>query len=217
MKKNIYLIPGQGADYRLYNNLKLDGNYMINHIHFELPNEGENMEEYAKRLSKHIDEEIPYIIIGASLGGMLATEMGDFLNPEKIIVIASAKSSKELPLRYRLQKNIPIYKLISPKVAKVGAQILQPIVEPDRNKEKEIYKQMLKDKDPVFLRRTIEMILTWDRLDYRKDIVHIHGDSDHTIPVKNVKYDYLIKDGSHVMTLTRGNEISELIRSILKN
>ena len=216
IKPTIYLIPGQGADYRLFNNLKIDSAYNVRHIKYITPEKGTNLKNYAKKLSNQIDTSKQFILIGVSLGGMIATEIGDFLNPEKIIVISSAKSRNELPGRYRFQKKIPVYKIVSNRMAKIGAQILQPIVEPDRNKEKKIFKNMLKDKDPKFLRRTIGMIINWERTKYRDDIIHIHGNIDKTIPIKNVKYNYLIENGSHMITLTRGTEISQLINEIIK-
>jgi hypothetical protein len=74
---------------------------------------------------------------------------------------------------------------------------------------------MLNDKDPDFLKRTAAMIIQWERNESREDIVHIHGDNDHTIPIRNVDYDYLIEDGSHMMVYTRADEISDLINKIL--
>ena len=47
-------------------------------------------------------------------------------------------------------------------------------------------------------------------------IIHIHGNNDRTIPLKNVKCDHVIDRGSHMMTLTKGNEISRLLNEILK-
>ena len=100
-------------------------------------------------------------------------------------------------------------------VVKKGALLLQPIVEPDRKYDKETFVAMLTDKDPKFLKRTVAMIMEWDRIKCREDIIHIHGDRDHTIPIQNVSYNYLIKRGSHMMVLTKGNEISVLINQIL--
>jgi hypothetical protein len=100
-------------------------------------------------------------------------------------------------------------------MTKAGARMLQGIVEPDRKKDKETFKEMLKAKDPLYLKRTVDMIINWERTDYSPEIIHIHGDRDHTIPVKNIQYDYLIKDGSHMIMLTRTGEINRIIRSIL--
>jgi surfactin synthase thioesterase subunit len=69
------------------------------------------MYSYAKKLSHQIDTTQPFILIGVSLGGMLATEMTDFIQPEKTIIISSAKNKYELPHRYRFQNIVPIYYL----------------------------------------------------------------------------------------------------------
>ena len=141
--------------------------------------------------------------------------MADFLHPEKVIVISSAKSRKEFPGRYRFQKIVPVYWGVPGIAIKTGARILQPLVEPDRNKDKATFKSMLRNKDPLFLKRTTTMILTWKRESYSNKIVHIHGDIDKTLPPRFVQYDYLVEDGSHMMVLTRGKLISELIYGIM--
>ena len=214
-KTTIYLIPGQGGDYRLFNNLQLDEAFDVAFIHHETPIEGISIRDYALHLAHQIDTTEPFILIGVSLGGMVATEMSEFLNPEKVIVISSAKSRQELPGRYTFQRKVPVYKVVSNRMAKIGAQIMQPIVEPDRRKEKETFKNMLKAKDPEFLRVTIGMIINWERESHSEHIIHIHGDKDRTIPIKNVAYDYLVEGGSHMMVLTRGAEISQIINEIL--
>jgi len=212
----IYLIPGQGSDYRLFKNLLIDNKYKIKYITYNVPGKNMTLHEYAKELALQIDTTEKFVLIGVSLGGMISTEMCEFLNPIKTIVISSAKNRNELPKRYKFQRKFPIYKIVPPHITKIGAKILQPIVEPDRNKEKETCKKMLNDKDPLFLKRTIKMIMEWDRIKYKPEIIHIHGNNDKTIPIRNVKYNYLVPDGSHMMVLTRGEEISNLIYEILQ-
>ncbi|WP_297089693.1 alpha/beta hydrolase [uncultured Draconibacterium sp.] len=187
-----------------------------NKLLYSTPEKGLDMTAYAHELAKQIDTTKNYSIIGVSLGGMLATEMADFLHPEKVIVISSAKNRKEFPGRYRFQKAIPVHRLVPGFVIKIGTRILQPIVEPDRNKDKETFKSMLKSKNSVFLKRTTTMILTWKRTSNNKSIMHIHGDADKTLPPRFVHFDYLVEDGSHMMVLTRGDLISQLINQILK-
>ena len=207
----VYLIPGQGSDYRIYNNMNWEGAYRIKHIKYPVPEKGMTMRQYAEVLSAQIDTSKRFALIGVSLGGMLATEMSTFIKPEKVIIISSAKCQCELPGRYNFQKRIPVYKLVPPGLAKGGARILQPIVEPDRKIEKNTFRSMLKDKNKVFLRRTIDMIIKWERTEVPEGIFHIHGNNDHTIPVKNVKYDHVVSNGSHMMALTKGEAISKII------
>ena len=214
-KSIIYLIPGQGADARQFQKLDLDRKFEIRNIEYFTPEKRWKMKDFAQALSQQIDTSSRYIIIGVSLGGMLATEMGDFLDPEKIILISSAKCRDELPGRYAFQKIIPINQLVPKGMIKWGAKLLQPIVEPDSKNDRQVFLDMLNDKDPLFLKRTVAMIIQWERDEYRNDIVHIHGDKDHTLPSRNVEYNYLVKNGSHMMVYTRADEISALVNKAL--
>lgn len=211
----IYLVPGQGSDYRIFSKIKFPPKYKICHINYVIPNKEESLRAYAKRLSTQIPKDEKFIIIGVSLGGMIATEIAEIRAPEKVIIISSAKNSNELPKRYNFQKRIPVYKLVGAKLSKRGARVLQPIVEPDRNREKETFKSMLDAKDPEFLKRTIAMIINWEKESNSKEIIHIHGDNDKTVPIKNVEYDYLVKNGSHMMALTEAGKISAILQQIL--
>ncbi len=214
-KTKIYLIPGQGSDERIFSKLTFPESYELVHIDYLIPHESETLKEYAERLSGQIEEEDHFVLVGVSLGGMIATEIAEFKNPEQVIIISSAKNSEELPDRYTLQQELPFYKLVGPKLSKSGAKVLQTIVEPDSKNEKELFQSMLDEKDPVFLKRTIEMIINWEKTTYSEDIIHIHGNKDRTLPIRNVKYTHLIEEGSHMMTLTQPDEISQLLTEIL--
>jgi pimeloyl-ACP methyl ester carboxylesterase len=199
----------------VFKNITLDEQFEVKHIKYFTPEKGVKMAGFARALSTQIDTTEKFVLVGVSLGGMLATEMAEFLNPEKTILISSAKSRFEFPGRYKFQRSVPLYKIIPPALVKGGAKFLQPIVEPDRNFDKETFKSMLSDKDPIFLKRTVTMILEWERIDYSKDIIHIHGNKDHTLPYENIDCDYLVENGSHMMVLTRAENISGLLNRIL--
>ncbi|HTF04019.1 MAG TPA: alpha/beta hydrolase [Bacteroidia bacterium] len=211
----VYLFPGEGSDERIFSKIKFDSTYRVVHVVLPTPAEGATMKEYAAVISNQIDTNGKYIFIGVSLGGMICAELADYMKPEKIIIISSAKSCKELPFRYTFQKVFPLNKIVPKGLVKTGARILQPIVEPDRKKHADVFNSMLASKDPDYYKRTVDLILNWDRKISNDAIIHIHGTNDHTIPIRNVNADYEIKDGSHMMTLTRGDEINTLIQSIL--
>ena len=215
-KTTIYFIPGQGADKRLFDSLTIDSRFTKKYIEFTLPEKGTTLKQYAKSISTQIDTSQAYILVGVSLGGMICVELSELLKTDKVIIISSAKNRNELPFRYKFQKAIPIYKLFPSKVLWLGAKFLQPLVEPDRKHNKETFKSMLSAKDPKFIKRTIDMIIRWDRETNSKTITHIHGDNDHTLPITKVKCDYVISNGSHMMTLTRGKEISAILNKELE-
>lgn len=212
----IYLFPGQGADYRLFNKLELDERFDTVHIHLPVPCKGESLTDYAYRFIPLIDTNRKFILLGVSLGGMICTELSTHLNPEKIILISSAKSNNELPNRYTFQKYIPINRITPKSLLKRGALFMQPIVEPDSKPYSEFFTSMLEAKDPDYLKRTIDMIINWEREFAPAGIFHIHGDNDSTIPIKNVKTNYIIKDGSHMMVYTKAQEINQILAKLLE-
>ncbi len=211
----LYLFPGQGSDERIFSEIRFDPKYKVVNISYPVPAKGASMKEYAILLIKQIDTTSDYSFIGVSLGGMLCSELAEILHPKKIIIISSAKCRKELPFRYRFQKSIPIYKLFPKGMIKFGARILQPIVEPDRKKNKATFKSMLKNKNATFLKRSVNMIIRWDKKTYHESIIHIHGTKDHTLPIRKTKPTIVVEKGSHMMTLTRAKEIEKIVNSIL--
>ena len=210
----IYLLPGQGADYRLFRYIEFP--YDTVHLEFPIPAKNTSLGEYAHGFIPRIDQTRPFFLIGVSLGGMICSELADTLKPVKIIVISSAKCRKELPGRYKFQKTIPLNKIIPKGMTKWGARVLAPIVEPARRQDQETFRSMIEAKDPAYLKRTVDMVINWDKESYDSKIIHIHGDQDHTLPHRKVSYDHLVENGTHMMVYIRGNEISKLINEILR-
>jgi hypothetical protein len=206
-EKTVYLIPGQGSDYRVFKHFEFSDHDTV-HIQYIIPVEGETMRSYAEKLAEQIDRSKPYSIIGLSLGGMLAVEMSDFLEPEEVIIISSAKSRHELPIRYKFMKKVPVNNLFGGDFLNKTAPAAQLIVEPDSQKERDLCKSMLDGKNSVFMKRSVNMIINWQRTSSPDVVIHIHGDNDHTIPLRNIKDpDVIIRDGSHMMALTKGEDI----------
>jgi len=217
-KHRVYLIPGQGSDFRVFDSLKLDAAlFDTTHVHFILPDRKESMLDYARRMSAQIDTSQNFSLIGVSLGGMISSEIMTFLKPMSVIIISSAACRKELPVRYKFQRRIPLYAIVPKGLIKAGAFILQPIFEPDRKTHKATFKAMLKAKDKRFLKRTVRMIIHWDKEECSTKVYHIHGDNDHTLPIKHISADVVIDHGSHMMTLTRAEEINPIIEQFLKD
>lgn len=211
----VYLFPGQGSDERLFKHLDLPDGYDTVHISYPIPDKREGLDEYALRFVEKIDTCSPYILLGVSLGGMICTELSDTLSPLRTVIISSAKSSRELPGRYTLQRHLRINRILPKGLIKASARVLQGIVEPDRRYDRSTFRDMLKKKDPLYLKRTVDMIVNWERISYWDQIIHLHGDRDHTIPIENVDYDFLLEDGSHMMMITCAWQINLILAHIL--
>jgi len=214
-KVKLYLIPGHGGDERLFNNLILPESVELVHIKYIDIEPGMSMSEYAQSLAEQIDTSEPYGLLGVSLGGMLAVEISENYNPHFTIIVSSAKSMHEVPKLYRLWKNFPIYNYLGPKVFQYSAMFLQPLFEPDRKKEEETFKAMLKDKDPAFIKKASKMIVEWDRTSLNSNIIHLHGTKDNTIPFELVNSVIAIEGASHMMILTEGERLSAIITELI--
>lgn len=209
-RHRVYMIPGQGADERLFKDIRLENCEMII-LRFLVPVKNELLPEYARRMAGQIDTMKPFSIIGVSMGGMIAVEMSKFLHPQKVVIISSAKGRDELPLRYRFMSHVPIYRLFPGRFLKRMANIVRPIVEPESKQNTPVFKAMINDKDPEFMQRSIHMIVNWKNTDKPSNLIHIHGTKDRTLPLRNIKDAVEVKGGGHMVTLVRANEISTLL------
>ena len=63
----VYLFPGQGADYRLFRDLKFPKGYDTLRISYPIPHKNESMKEFAQRFIPLINQDEPYILLGVSL------------------------------------------------------------------------------------------------------------------------------------------------------
>jgi pimeloyl-ACP methyl ester carboxylesterase len=215
-KTDIYLFPGQGSDCRIFSKLEFDTTkYDVYCFDYGVPPKNESLSDFAMRLSEEIDTTRSFVLIGVSLGGMFCTEIAHVLSPEKTIIISSAKTMSELPKKYTIQRKYALYKIIPDRWYKKGALFLQPIVEPDRRNEKETFVSMLNGKSPLYFNRTVEMLIHWNRTSCSESVIHIHGSKDNTIPIDGLSTNYVIEEGSHMMTLTRANEINTLLKELL--
>lgn len=216
-RKKVYLIPGQGFDYRVFNNLNLTDNFDTVYIHYVVPDKKSELKEYARILAQQIDTTESFSLIGVSFGGMVCSEMCEFLNPEKVILISSAKERKEIPSGYKMFKYLPINLLIPGFLYKASGQILRPIFEPDEKLANGLFKDMLHNNDNQFMKQSTKMIINWNKKTYSNKIVHIHGTNDNTLPFRNIKANYTIDKGSHMMVFTRSEEINAIVNRILNS
>lgn len=212
--RHVYLIPGQGADGRLFSRLHLE-NCDTTIIKYPVPFRHETLPEYAKRLASQVDTTQPFYLIGVSLGGMCAVEMAKFLHPVKVILISSAETEDEIPVRYRFQRVLPLNRLVGGRLCKWMAPPARFLFEPESRKDKDIFNAMIHDKDPRFMKRSINMIIHWKNKEIPPGIVHIHGDHDHTLPCRRIKNCIHLKDGSHMMIYTHSEVLNKLLNEQL--
>jgi pimeloyl-ACP methyl ester carboxylesterase len=211
--KNVYLFSGLGADHRAFQFLNLTQFNLI-YIDWISPGRNESIESYAQRLSTQITQDKP-IFIGLSFGGMIALEVAKYVMPEKIILISSLKSKKEIPFYFRLTALLRLHKTIPQKFLQKPNRIIFWFFGVKNNNEKELLKIIIKDTDPKFMMWAIDKIINWQNETEYKNITHIHGTADRILPYRNMKNLKTITGGGHFMVVNKANELNQIIAQVI--
>ena len=208
----IYLIPGLGADRRMYEpQLKLFPKAEV--LEHMAPVRSETLTQYAARLAPSIDNSSPFILIGTSLGGMISLELTKYVKPEKVILIASVKGREELPAFIKSMRYLNFHRLIPPGIYKHVNGLMAARLDSRRDSTvASLIRDMTLDASPQFIDWAINAVINWKpSFVLPENLVHIHGSNDTLFPLKYIKQPIVIKNGSHVMNLTLSAEVNKAL------
>lgn len=215
MPKKIYFISGLGADKRVFRKLAFPADLECIYLDWLNPNANESLADYAKRLSSEIDTAEPFILVGLSFGGMLATEIAKILQPEQTFIISSLTSYKEIPWYFRFAGKLRVHQAVSIDLAKRSGSLAHRLFGLKKQDEKAMLNQIIADTDPVFLKWALGCILNWENTIKPPNLTHIHGETDKILPLKYTRPDIIINKGGHLMVYTHAKQIADLIISII--
>jgi len=213
----IYFLSGLGANYSVFKYLTFPPNVEIIFIDWLAPNKNETLRDYAKRIAQKINTAIPFILVGLSFGGILATEVVEFVKPQKIILISSAARRRELPLYYTLAGSLRLNKLLPGATIKKGNLIINWLMGVSAKKDKTLVQEILAATNPAFSKWAINEIVNWKRSATPQNIIRIHGNKDRVLPIINFKPQHIVKNGGHFMIANRANEISKILEMEIAN
>ena len=212
-----YFFSGLGADKKAFGQLQFPENIDPVFIDWIQPLPDEPIESYAKRISGSIDDSQPFILVGLSFGGIMATEVIEFVSPHKTILISSVSRRQELPSFFQVTRFLGIHKTLPVKSVQKGNAFVYCLFGIEKDYQKTLLNEILVDTDPVFAEWAIRKIMIWKRESTNTRIVRIHGDNDKMFPIRNFTPDYTIKDGGHFMVIDKAPEISMLMKKIFSS
>jgi pimeloyl-ACP methyl ester carboxylesterase len=211
----IFLIPGLGADTRVYNNIDLN-NHDVTCVDWIQPNTTDTLSTYAQKLVLQYDIKPKSIVIGNSMGGMLAIEIAKLIPVEKVILISSVKTIEEVPRYFKFFRAVPIYKIIPGKAFTGMEFLIKPFFGHMNEADSWLFRDMLKTSSPIFLKWAMDAILKWDNKVIPPNVVHITGDKDLIFPYQKIKDAIIIKGGTHIMIFEMAKEVNKILKRILK-
>jgi len=211
----IFLLAGLGADTRVYNNIDLH-EHDVTPVDWIEPNKTDTLQTYAQKIIHQYHITKNSIIIGNSLGGMLAVEIAKLMPINKVILISSIKTIDEAPGYFKFFRAIPLHRIIPTNLYSSLGFLIELVFGKMNAADKWLFKDMLKNSSPKFLHWAMEAALKWDNRVIPPNVYHITGDKDMVFSHKKIKGATIIKGGTHIMIFDKSKEINKLLKSILK-
>jgi hypothetical protein len=207
----VYFISGQAADEQLFENLALPSSILIKHVHWIEPLKKESLAEYCRRLSSQIDAKENFVLIGVSLGGIVAVELNKILSPKLTIIISSIATARERPFHFRLFNFFKLQKLMPAAFYKWYNPFVNWYFGAKTKRERELLRYYMHNTTSNYMKWATNEVLNWKSEERPAKLFHIHGRSDRIFLHQFTHADYKIRKGTHLMVHSRAEEISRIL------
>lgn len=215
---NAHFIPGLGFDDRIFQNLDLPDFECVYLRWIDPLDREENLVDYAKRLSGQIEtDSSPTLLIGHSLGGILALEISKILPIETVILISSIRSRKELPLHFKIIHPLRLDRFFTKGIGQGTLPIWGRYHDYVSKEEQTLFKSMIGQQSNLYLQWALRQLSIWNPKEkFPTKIVQVHGNQDRTFPSKLIqKADFIVKGGGHFMVYKEVAGINSFLRKVL--
>ncbi|MBL4704519.1 MAG: alpha/beta hydrolase [Flavobacteriales bacterium] len=211
----IVVLPGFGCDSTIFERLELPSEKVI-FLDWITPLKKETLQQYAARL---ITPEMRYskqlVLIGHSFGGVVMQEIGQILQPEKIILISSLTSRKGLSRGLHLVRNLGLHIWVHKPTIKgtiwmwrKGAGL--------QGEMKLKYKRSMNSLENRYYGWAVKNLARWNPLPSEHPNTHlIIGSADGVFSLKNADNPIVVEGGDHMMVFKKPKEVSEIIGQLL--
>lgn len=213
---DIYLLPGLGADRRLFG--KLDtGAHQLHYIDWpEMPG-GSTLADYAQKLSPLVDASRPHVLIGVSMGGMVAQEMAAMTAPRAVVIISSWKGPDEMPRPLRMMRGVHPERSLSSTLIKHTLPLIHWQMGVEAPEDVALFDELVAVHSVEQLKTQINACIQWNGPAAPVEgLVHIHGDHDRLMPIALVKNAVVIPEGTHFMVYSKAKEVGDAVKAALR-
>ena len=185
------------------------------YINWIEPEKKETITSYAQRMAAGISESSGGItLIGHSLGGIITQEISTLVNIDKIILISSIKSRKELPFHFKTIKPLGLQRLFSKGLTQKTIKYWGKAHGYESLKEQALVKDMVGGQSNAYLQWALRQLSIWEapKVPSSTKIFQVHGDADKTFPIKLIsKPDRVVENAGHFMVYKRADMITKVI------
>lgn len=209
-----YFISGMAADGRVFKYIHLPEGYEMLHLSWIPPLKGERLASYANRMAERIDASEPFVLIGLSMGGMIAAEICRIKKPVQTILISSIPSGKGLPPYFKWAGKWNLPSIIPVPLVKAAAKGKRLFTK-ERSADKMMLKQIIEESDDQFIKWAMTAISRWETQNPPENYIHIHGDRDPVLPIRFTHPTHIVKGAGHLLVMTHGRQVNKILTEIL--
>ena len=209
-----YFISGIGADKRLFSYIRLSPGFDPEYIEWIVPGERESLPDYAIRLFTPYYSDKPFVLIGLSLGGIVAVEIAKRFPPVCVIIISSVPVSSQLPPYFKFAGKMNLQRYVPADLFKLTATLKHYLFMRSRA-DKKLMRQVIKDGDSRFIKWGMNAVLSWVNEVPPGPLHHIHGTRDEVFPIKYAKPDHVIPKGGHMIVMSHAEAINNILFEIM--
>lgn len=193
----VYLIPGLGADGRIFTGLELGQPTQV--IDWLVPTADELLSTYAGRLAAIIPAEKPCTLVGVSFGGIIALEIAQLRPLAQVVLVSSVAQPTQLPQLVRLARTTGLHRLLPFWAAGLMPGLMSWLFGVKPPAHQQLLRQILRDTDPFFARWAVQQLVRWPGV-ARVRSQRIHGSHDRLLPLLG-PVDYVVEGRGHLIIL----------------
>jgi pimeloyl-ACP methyl ester carboxylesterase len=207
-----YLIPGLGADERVFRGLSLPGPAVV--LRWLMPQSPtEPLRQYAARLAEAVPQDQRCWLVGVSFGGLLALEVGRLRPLAQVVLISSLADASQLPPLLKLGRTTRLYRLVPFGLLPRLPRLAQWFFGARNGHEYWLLARILRDTDATFARWATRQLLHWDSAGVPR-AVRLHGTHDRLLPAGRSPVDYAVLGAGHFMIVSHAAMLSRLLHEL---
>lgn len=208
MKNKImtYILPGMGADSRMYSHHEYKKLNNVTFINWPSYKNETSVSQMAQRIIKENKITPNSNIGGTSFGGIVASEISKLIPTNKLLLISSTNTPNNVNSLLKTLSNFAKY---------APVKFIQFIIGKNGEPNENIIMEMFAKSDREFIKNMCRAIFKWSGVDTTNlNVFAIHGAHDKVInaPENNVT----IINGGHLIAVTHPKEIASFIQKTIR-
>jgi pimeloyl-ACP methyl ester carboxylesterase len=208
-----YLIPGLGADARIFERLRLHGTVRVLEW-LEPTGPDEPLAAYTTRLAAPIPADEVCWVVGVSFGGVVALEVGCQRPNARVVLISSLPTPAERTSWVQFAKWLHVDAWLPIKLLRRLPRAGQWFFGVSGKRGDALFRELLTLLTPTYTKWALRQLFRWSGCQARP-VAHLIGDRDRVFPIGYRTATHVIHGGTHFMIVTHATQISQILNTLV--